>query len=57
MIQNDALDSTQVIDEGDAYKFELFNGVHQKIIHSLVFLLELLGLGSRLGHIHLCLLA
>jgi hypothetical protein len=50
MIQNDALDSPQVIDEGDAYKFELFNGVHQKIIHSLVFLLELLGLGSRLGH-------
>ena len=57
MIQNDALDSPQVIDEGDAYKFELLDGVHQEVIHPLVFLLELLGLGRRLGHGHLCLLA
>jgi hypothetical protein len=57
MIQNDALDSPQVIDEGDAYKFELLYCVHQEVIHSHVFLLELLGLGGRLGHGHLCLLA
>ena len=50
MIQNYALDSRHVIDEGDTYKFELLYGVHQEVIHSLVFLLELLGLDGRLGH-------